>query len=519
MTTPSLLAASIFNPWDLSIMALYFGVIVWIGIRFSRATQSTEGYFLGGHSIPAWALGLSMMAAKISSVTFLALPAAAFALDWRLFVPYLTYPIVGLLAIWIFIPFYRNGAKTTAFEYLNARFGKGARLYGSLIFILGQVLRVGSILYLLSIPVQMITGISPLLSMILIGGLVTLYTVMGGIKAVVWTDVIQAIILYIGGAAALAIIVMQVPGGLWEIFRSGMAEGKFGMGPMHWDASERTFWAMLIVGTTSCLHAYTADQNMVQRYLSSKSLREARKATLLSTILCLPTWGFFFFIGTALFVFYHVVPDPAIANLPADNVFPHFILTQMPPGLTGIVLAGILSASMGSLSSSLNAIGTVSTVDLIIPYLLRGKSDVFYTRSAKLMTGLAAVGMLFVALFYLNAEKESFVDLSHKIAGLIGGVTLAFFLLGFFAPRVNRQILWVAFWTSFVANVYLVLVEYQLIPNFLHLHIHPYWVGTFVVVLMIIIAVVLAFIGRAKPKDVDGLTLFTLRKKGGEGAE
>lgn len=511
-----MLAASIFNPFDMGIMLLYFGAIIWIGLYFSRTAQSTEGYFLGGHSVPSWALGLSMMAAKISSVTFLALPAAAFALDWRLFVPYLTYPVIGLVAIWIFIPFYRNGAKTTAFEYLNSRFGKGARLYGSLIFILGQILRVGSILYLLSIPVQMITGISPLLSMLLIGGMVTLYTVLGGIKAVIWTDVIQSFILYIGGVVAMVIILRQVPGGLTQIVQSGWAEGKFGLGSMQWNPSERTFWAMLIVGTTSCLHAYTADQNMVQRYLSSKTLGEARKAALLSTLLCLPTWGFFFFIGTALFVFYHVVPDPAIANLPADNVFPHFILTQMPVGLTGVVLAGILSASMGSLSSSLNSIATVSTVDVIAPYLLRGKTDQFYTRTAKAMTGFAAFAMLFVAFFYLNAEKESFVDLNLKIGGLIGGVTLAFFMLGFFAPKVNSKILWLAFWLSFAVNVYLVLVQCEYIPNFLHLNIHPYWVGTFVVVLMIVIAVVLSLFRKAEPQSVAGLTLFTLKEKKSE---
>ncbi|AHF90967.1 sodium:solute symporter [Opitutaceae bacterium TAV5] len=494
------------HPLDISIILLFFVVMGLMGAYFARKTKTTDSYFLG-NNLPGWAIGLSMLATSISSVTFLAFPAAAFVLDWRQVVPNLANPLFAVLAIWLFVPFFRNTAKTTAYEYLQKRFGEGARLYAAIMFLVSQCLRLGSILYLLVIPMQMMTGIPPAWIILITGGIAALYTIMGGMSASVWTDVVQAFILYLGGFVAVAIMIYDIPGGLGEIIRVAEAHDKFSMGPMRWDLSERTFWTMAILGLTHWVGGYVADQNVVQRYLAAKSTAEARHATLICALMSLPTWLFFFFIGTCLFAYYTVLPSEQVAGLPADYVFPHFIMSRLPAGLSGLVIAGVLSAAIGSLSSSLNAFSTVSTVDILQPHVFRNRSDRFYARLARVMTAVGMVAMFAVGYGFLFAEKESFLDLSFKVVGLIGGVTVCFFMLGFFAPRVSRKVLWQAFSVAFALNVYLAMVEWGFIPNVLNIKIHAYWVSTLVIWVMIVLALVLARIQRVKPDRRPGMTL------------
>lgn len=493
---------------DLAIIVVYFLAMIGIGVAFSKKARTTEGYFLGDHSAPSWVLGLSMIAAKISSVTFLALPAAAFALDWRLFVPNLAIIPVALLAVWILVPFFRTAAKATAFEYLNARFGSSARLYGSLIFLLGQMLRLGSIIYLVTIPVQMFSGLPTWAVMLAVGGFCTFYTILGGLQAVIWTDAIQAIILYIGGISAFAVMIAGVPGGLPEMFRVAMENDKFSFGEMRWDFNERTFPTMFLIGLVVWINSYTSDQVLIQRYLAARDLRQARMAGWSSAFLCLPTWAFFFLLGTALFVFYRFVPDPEVAALSADSVFPHFILTKMPHGLSGLVIAGVLAAAMGSISAALNAFGTVATVDIVRPYLLKGKSDRFYTVLAKLLTGLAALLMLLLGHVFAHTAKESWLDLQNQILGLIGGVVPVFFILGLFAARVSRRVVWQAFIVALALNAYLVLVEFRVISPVLGFQVHPYWVQSVVAVVMIAVALLLAKLQKTTAERRPGLTIY-----------
>lgn len=493
---------------DFLIMAVYFGAMIAIGVHFSRRNKATSGYFLGGNRMPSWAIGLSMLATSISSVTFLAMPGAAFALDWRMIVPNLTFPFIALIACWLFVPFFRLNAKMSAFEYLEARFGKPARLYASSVFLLTQSIRLGSILYLLSIPIEMFSGIPAIWIMLLVGGFTAVYTMMGGLEAVVWTDVIQAVILYIGGAAALAVIILNTPGGMPAVLSIAVEHDKFSLGPMHWDTSERTFWTMLIVGITGWLTAHAADQNIVQRYLAARSTREAREATLLCAFLSLPTWIFFFFIGTCLYAHYIINPSPEIVGMPADNVFPHFILTKMPAGLSGLVIAGAISAAMSSISSSLNSFATVSTVDFIKPHILPGRSDAFYSKAARVATVVAALLMFGVAILILRADKESFVDLSATVTGMIGEVVVAFFMLGFFAPSVNRRILWQSFVLAMIINAYLVSIQFGWFEPLLGWAVHPYWIKSFVALTMIAVAYLLSKIQRSQPHNLEGLTIF-----------
>jgi SSS family solute:Na+ symporter len=478
---------------DFVIMAVYFAGMAWIGWHFSRRSGTTEGYFLGGHRLPSWAIGMSMLATSISSITFLAFPAAAYALDWRMSVSALVTPIIAILGMWLFIPFFRNQARTTAFEYLFSRFGAGSQFYGAITFLLAQSLRMGSILYLMVLPISMITGWDPILIMLFVGVFVALYTIFGGMSAVVWTDVVQAFTLYIGGAAAILVMALAVPGGLGEMVSVAAAHDKFSLGPMDWRPDERTFWVLLIVAITNNLYTYSADQTVVQRYLAASSMREARKATLVSALLALPTWVFFFFMGSCLFAFYTILPDPAVAGMEADRVFPYFIVTQMPVGMTGLVIAGVLAAAMSTLSSSLNSFSTVLTMDVIKPYVWKCGSDGGYARLAKALTTVAATIMLGIAVLLLRADMESLLDTMYRMTAIIGGVLLAFFMLAFFAPKVRSPIIWYAFAVALTLNAYLVLVQAEMLPNALPFRVHAYWVQPIVNVVMIVLALLLSY--------------------------
>ncbi len=508
---PPIMVEPTFRLLDIVVLLTYFAAIGGMGYYFSRRPKTTANYFLGGNHLPAWAIGLSMIATSISSVTFIALPAAAYALDWRQLVPNMANPIIAIFAIWLLIPFFRRTAQTSAFEYVEKRFGTTARLYTAFMFLVGQAIRLGSILFLIAIPINLITGIPTIWIMLITGGFVAIYTILGGIEAVVWTDVVQAFVLYFGGAVALYVMIQQIDGGLFGMVSAAHADKKFSLGPTHWDPNERTLWALLIVGITQWTFGYSADQNVIQRYLAAKNLREARKATILCAFLSLPTWAFFFLLGTALYVFYQQNPDPMIVGMQTDAVFPRFILDHIPVGLSGLVIAGVLSAAMSSLSSSLNSFATVATIDFFKPYIVKNKSDAFYAWSARGLTLLAALLMFTIAFAFTYADKESFFDLSMKIMGLIGGVVVSFFVLGFFAPIVHKRPLWQAFSVAILLNFYLLGVQLGWIHNLLPFQVHPYWVMSLVNAVMILLALILALLQPRKDQIAPGMTVFNVK--------
>ncbi|MCA9080802.1 MAG: sodium/solute symporter, partial [Planctomycetaceae bacterium] len=367
------------RPLDLIVITLYLLGMAGVGVWFSRKNTTTEEYFLGGRSFPGWALGLSMLGTSISSVTFLAFPAAAYATNWQQLVSNLTIPLVAVLAIVVFIPFFRRGQLTSAFEYLGERFGPVARMYGALSFILLQLLRLATVLFLVAIPVSLLTGVEMNIVITAVGVFIGFYTITGGFDAVIWTDVVQSVVLWMGGLLCFAYIAWNLPDGPGQIFTIGMEHEKFSLGSFDMRADERTIWSVALLGIFNWLGMYSSDQNVIQRYVAARSLAAARRATLLYTVLAVPTWAFFFLVGTCVFAWYQVHPDPQVAAFEqAEQVFPYFILTQIPAGLAGLTIAGVLAAAMSSLDSSINAIATVTTVDLLKPYLAPGRDDRFY---------------------------------------------------------------------------------------------------------------------------------------------
>jgi len=494
---------------DLLVIAAYLGAMAAAGIYFSRRQKSTEDYFVGARAFPGWAMGLSMLATSISSVTFLGFPAAAYALDWRLIVPNLTLPIVAVLAVVVFIPFFRRGRLTSAFEYLGERYGPAVRLYGAASFIVLQVIRLGTVLYLVSLPICLVTGADPVWATVLTGAFVAFYTVAGGIEAVVWTDVAQAIVLLGGGLVCFACMVLELPGGLPAVFELGARHGKYSLGSFEFKLGERTFWTVAFTGIVHWLTMYSSDQNMIQRYVASRSMREARKATIIYSAMAVPTWVFFFFLGTCLFVFYKLVPDPAAHALKADEVFPHFIVTRLPVGVSGLVIAGVLAAAMSSLDSNINSIATVTVVDILKPYLAPGRDERFYLRAARLASGAAAALMIGGGLVFHTLPKESMNDLVWIMGSVFGGCLMGLFMVGFFTTRVDYPAALLALCAAVALNIVLGLNSKGWLP--FSLGVHDYWVAAIVNAAFVATAYVAA-LARGKtpgPGRLEGLTWWT----------
>jgi SSS family solute:Na+ symporter len=438
-------------------VAGYLFAMAAMGVGFARKNQDTEEYFVGGRRFPGWAIGLSMVGTAISSLTFLALPADAFRTYWLRFLPYVFMPVAALIAaVWI-IPFFRRGDAMTAYEYLEARFGPSIRIYGAATYIAAQLLRVSLILYLVALMMHALTGVDEILCILVAGTFVALYTIVGGIDAVIWTDVIQTIVLIGGSILCLGTIVVLLPGGLGQIFEVAMAHDKFAIGDLVDGELVRTGWGldftrktiplMLVMSLNFFLTEFATSQHYIQRYCAAASLTEARRAMWTTVLVGLPTWFFYMFLGTALFVFFQVFPEPeTVAMLDGtqkpEGIVPFFVLSYLPHGIAGLVIAAALAAGMSSLDSSINAISTVWIVDIYKRHWVTDREDRHYLRVAWLVAGLASALMLAGAIWMLEAEGPSLQDISIRLTSLLGGGLLGIYLIGFFTTRGDARAIW-----------------------------------------------------------------------------
>lgn len=501
---------------DVLAVAVYLTAMLGIGLYCSRRSASAENYFVGRRNFPGWVVALSMLGTIVSSTTFLALPAAAYVLDWRQLTVNLVVPFIAVLAVVVFIPFFRRGGLTSAFEYLGDRFGQPARVYGTLGFIFLQLIRVAQVLFLVSLPLQFLTG-APIEWVIVGGGIfVALYAIAGGMETVVWAGATQAAIMLGGGALCLGAVVLQLPGGFGQILELGQAHQKFSLGKLEWNLGERTFYTVLILGVLNWLNIYSGEQTLVQRYVSASSMREARKATLLFSAVAVPMWTTFFFIGTALFVFFRVFPDPAVAGLQADQVMPYFVLKHIPAGLAGLVIAAVIAAAMSSLDSGVNSIATVIVVDLLKPHLAKGRSDQFYLRAARIATGAAILVMTLGAFTFSRLEKESMNDVSLIVFSVLGGAVTGLYMVGFFTRRVDGFSANVALIVSVALNIYLGLGVMGVLPPGWKLGLHSYWVGAVVNLAFIVVAYGVSLLRPRSTRDLTGLTVWTMTPAAGQ---
>ena len=424
--------------FDILVIVIYFLLISGLGYYYSKRQKNTEDFFRGGQRIPFWAAGISIFGTALSPITFMAIPAKTYSTDWSYFLLNMSIFLSLPLVILLFIPYYRQKKLNTPYEYLEIRFSSIIRLLGSCCFILYQIGRIGVILFLPSIALNLVTGVDIFLCIALMGGVSLIYTLMGGIEAVIWTDVVQVFVLMGGVSLSLILIIIGTENGFSGIIEQAKIYGKFNAFDLTLSLKEPTVWVMLFGGFFINLTTYGTDHTMVQRYLVTPTQKEAQKSLWIGALLTIPATFIFFFMGTALFVFYQVNPSALNNNfINNDAIFPWYIVSQLPSGVSGILIAAIFAAAMSSLSSSMNSGAASFSADVYDRYgFVWNEDPLKMARWTTLCIGM--MGILF-ALFMATADIKSLWDQFNKILGLIFGSLGGVFMLGLLTKKANTK--------------------------------------------------------------------------------
>ena len=438
---------------DILIIVFYLLVMIGIGVYFSRKNKSSEQFTTASGAIPGWALGLSFYATFLSAITFLGDPGKSFGSNWNPFVFSLSIPLAAIVATKWFVPFYRGSGEISAYTHLEKRFGGWARTYAMVCFILTQLARMGTIFYGIALTLNALTGIDMRLIILVAGLCIILYTVLGGMEAVIWTEVIQAILKTMGAAMILYLITLQTP--ISTIIETGMREDKFSLGTWNFDLSTSSFWVILLYGFFINLTNFGIDQNYIQRYHTAKNPGDAAKSIWLCVLYYVPVSFLFFFIGTALYAFYG--DNPALIlelkqqvsiekNIPlealkasdyGDRVLPFFMKTQIPSGFLGLLVAALMSAGMSTMSSGMNSSATVFLKDIYLRYINPAATEKKQFRI--LLFATTCMGAFGIVFGISMIGVKSLLDVWWKLSGIFAGGMLGIFLLGFFAKKVRNS--------------------------------------------------------------------------------
>lgn len=459
-----------FTTLDWVVLAAYFAGTMVLGLAFARRGGSSEGFTTGGRNLPGWVCGLSIFATYLSSISYLALPGKSFAGNWNPFLFSLSIPLAAAVAAAWFVPYYRRGSDVSAYAALERRFGLWARVCVSGLYLCTQVARMGVVTYLMALPMRMLLGWDVYTIILVTGASVTAYSFVGGIAAVIWADAIQAVVLSVGAVACLAAMLWAVPGGVGAVWETASATDKFSLGS--WSVEDwagPTVWVVLLYGLAENLKNFGVDQSYVQRYIAADSDAAARNSVWLGALLYVPMSALFFLIGTTLFVFYQAGPgtDPGAADplgevralvaeqknatRPAgsppavaaeltdeaigDRVFPYFIVTRMPAGLRGLLIAAVFAAAMSTLSTSLNSSATLILEDYYRRFFAPDAGEaarVFTLRAATVAFGVLGTGLA----AWLVPRTGSALDVWWALSGIFIGGMVGLFLLGL-ASRTN----------------------------------------------------------------------------------
>ena len=452
------------NPIDLTILVAYLVGTVLFGAWFSRSQKNVKDYFVSGQQVPWWAVMGSIVATETSTVTFISVPGYAYARDFTFMQLVIGYMIGRIVVTVLFVPSYFRGELLTVYQLLGQRFGGGVRRLASVLFLITRSLADGFRLFatglvlaalLLAKPGMdevarnWVPGLDPvytilILSVLVMGIATIIYTYLGGMTAVIWTDVIQLVIYLVGAVVAAWILVDRMPGGWSEIVEVGTAAGKFRWLDLTFDvAKSYTFWSGVIGGAFLTTATHGTDLLMVQRYLCSSSTRQARVALLTSGAVIFVQFLLFLLIGVMLYVFYtgHAAAEIASftlnGKLQTDRIFPHFIVTHLPVGVVGLVMAAIFAAAMSTLASSLNSSSATAVGDFYLPLTGGRKGDDHYLKVSKILTAVWGVIQITVAIAAIRLSSRV-VDEVLGIASFTNGVILGVFLLGTFTKRVRQ---------------------------------------------------------------------------------
>lgn len=420
---------------DIIVFLLFTGGVVAFGCSFFKKKGTSEEFTSAGRSLPGWVVGMSIFATYVSSISYLGYPGKAFSGDWNAFVFSLSIPIASYFAARYFVPFYRSQDSISAYSFLENRFGPWARIYASSCYLLTQIARTGSILYLLALPMNVLLGWNIQTIIIVTSVAIVLYSMLGGMKAVIWTEAIQGIILIGGALVCMFILLFDMPEGPAQTFSIAMEDGKFSLGSFGSSLSESTFWVCLIYGVFTNLQNYGIDQSYVQRYHTAKNEKEAKFSALFGGYLFIPVSAVFFMIGTGLYAFYKVHPGVLPDGVGADYVFPFFIVNELPVGLTGLLIASIFAAGMSTIATSVTSSSTIILTD----YYQRFRKHAG-NRERMLVLKLSSVGVgvagILVAFAFMSVQSA--LDAWWALASIFSGGMLGLFLLGYISRKARN---------------------------------------------------------------------------------
>jgi SSS family solute:Na+ symporter len=441
---------------DIAIILIYLVAMVLVGFYFSRKNKNSEQFTKASGKIPGWAIGLSIYATFLSSNTFLGVPGKAFGSNWNAFVFSISMPFAAWIASKYFVPFYRRTGEISAYTHLEKRFGPWARTYAVICFLLTQIARMGTIFFGIALSLQALIGYPMSTIMIVMGVCIILYTVLGGMEAVIWTEVVQGIIKTLGAILILVLIINEMPGGVSDVFQIATSNHKLDLGSFSPDFVQSSFWVVLFYGFFINLNNFGMDQNYIQRYHTAASSKQASKSVWMCVALYVPASLLFFIIGTCLFAYYQMHPEliavvkqqvateklgsaatvQQVTQLatqlqPADygdKVMPHFMVTKIPTGLIGLIISALLSAAMSTISSGMNASATVFTMDIYKRYFNKDVGDKKKLYMLHLMTVVFGLFGLFAGIAMIGVK--SLLDAWWELSGIFAGGMLGLFLLG-----------------------------------------------------------------------------------------
>ncbi|MFT4588292.1 MAG: SSS family solute:Na+ symporter [Limisphaerales bacterium] len=457
---------------DLIVLLVYMAGVFGMGCWFARKSGKPEQFMAAGRSLPGWAVGLSIFGTYVSSIGFLGNTGKAYGGTWNSWVFGLSLPIAAVIAVRWFIPLYRGSSEVSAYYHLEKRFGPWARTYALVCYLLSQLARIGTILYLVALALSPLTGWDVKTIILVTGILVTGYTLLGGIEAVIWTDVVQSFVLIAGAILCAALILTGMPEGPGQLFETAKENGKFSLGsfslnPESFTLPQPTFWIVLLYGVFINIQNFGIDQSFVQRYATAKSDRDARFSVWLAALLFPVMSALFFFIGTGLFSLYEAHPEmlnevktqvaitqlaqagsPATEELIAakaatltsadvgDKILPHFIVKKLPLGLAGLLIAAIFAAAMSSMDTSLNSSATLYLCDVHKRYIRPKADDLESMRVLHRATLVVGIAGTLTALAMLRVKSA--LDAWWNLQGIFTGGMLGLFLLGLISRKARN---------------------------------------------------------------------------------
>ena len=427
---------------DIAILILYSCVLIGMGMYYSRKCRTAEQFMVADRTIPAWAAGLAVMSAYTSSISYIATPGKAFDSNWHPIIFALCiFPVAWLVCKYA-VPYYRRTKLISVYAFLEERLGAWGRIYAAFAFVLYMIGRVAVILYLASLLLDTFVPWNIAAVIIVIGLITIVYTLLGGMEAVIWTDVMQSIIMIAGILFCAVSLSISVFSGPEPLIQSAIDNNKFSFGSLKFTLAsqehlfDRTVWVMIIYGITEALRSLLADQNYVQKYCSVPSERDAKRSVWIAMLIYIPLTAIFLYIGTTLFAFYspggHQLGEGITKG---EQIFPYYIATQVPAGLKGLIIAAIIAAAMSTVDSALNCSATVLLLDFYKRYLnpnITEGTSVRFLRLATVVWGVLGTG---AALLMIRAK--SILDVWWQISGIFGGALLGLFLLAFIKVRLR----------------------------------------------------------------------------------